>query len=64
MDEKLLEQIRALATENGLDPAELERLFAGRAMPEELMAAMSTALGDVGLFAEALSKLDENTREE
>lgn len=59
MDKNVHDSIHALAEENGLDPIELEKLFAAEPIPGELMAAMEAALGDVGMFAAALDKLND-----
>lgn len=50
MDDSLRERIQALAEAQGIDPAELEQLFNGGGLPDELMEAMSMVLGDVGDF--------------
>lgn len=59
MDDAQREHIRRLAVDNNLDPAALEALFLSGEIPEELEQAMAAVLGDVGLFGQALEKLDK-----
>lgn len=59
MDETLWEQIRLLAEENNLDPDELVKLLGSGEMPEDLMAAISSVMGDISLFSEAANKLND-----
>lgn len=58
MDDALREKIRTLAEENNLDPQTLEATLNSGNMPEELQQSMAAVLADIGLFSEALGKLD------
>lgn len=57
MDDAILETIRKLAEEHGLDPETLMAAFASGDMPEELEQAMNAVLVDLGTFSQALGKL-------
>ncbi|QGY40072.1 hypothetical protein GM415_08010 [Pseudodesulfovibrio cashew] len=58
MDDPRRDAIRQLAEQNGLDPAELEAALLSGDIPEPLLRAMEAVLGDIELFAEAVTKAD------
>jgi nucleotide-binding universal stress UspA family protein len=59
MDETTLQELRALAEQNGIDPDQLLEIAEADGLPEELSAAMAEVLGDLTIFGQALDEKDK-----
>ncbi|OIQ49606.1 hypothetical protein BerOc1_01531 [Pseudodesulfovibrio hydrargyri] len=58
MDETTLDELRALAERNGIDPDQLLEIAEADGLPEELSAALADVLGDLTIFGQALDEKD------
>ena len=59
MDETTLNELRALAEKNGIDPDKLLEIAGADGLPEELSAALADVLGDLTIFGQALDEKDK-----
>ncbi|MGE4422616.1 MAG: hypothetical protein AB7D39_09980 [Pseudodesulfovibrio sp.] len=58
VDEITIQELRALAEKNGIDPDQLLEIAEADGLPEELSAAMAEVLGDLTIFGQALDEKD------
>ncbi|MEZ7198928.1 hypothetical protein AB6M95_19475 [Pseudodesulfovibrio sp. 9FUS] len=58
MDETTIQELRALAEKNGIDPDQLLEIAEADGLPEELSAAMAEVLGDLTIFGQSLDEKD------
>ena len=58
MDETTLNELRALAEQNGIDPEQLLAIGEADGLPDELRQAMAEIMGDLTVFGQALSDLE------
>jgi hypothetical protein len=59
MDESTINELRALAEKNGIDPDQLLEIAGADGLDEELSAAMADVLGDLTIFGQALDEKDK-----
>lgn len=60
MDDTTLDELRALAEANGLDPEQLLAIGEADGLPDDLRRAMADIMGDLTVFGQAMDGLKQD----